>query len=94
MSNVTYVRWQKDEPREGRVFPPLDPDHSSYGVDCLLCQRILGIGIPVQLLAIGPEDADSRDRHAQGRWYNALSIIVHASCLQGVDVPEPSVVAG
>lgn len=87
-SNITYVRWRRDESREARVFPPLAPEHPAYAADCFLCSEPLGNGGQVQLLALGPEDADDRAKHVEGRWYSALAILLHAACVQGVE-PEP-----
>lgn len=87
MSNVTYVRWQKDQPRECRDFAPLAPDHPSAGTPCFVCGEVLGNGQPVQLLAIGPEGEEDRARHAAGRWYSAVAILLHVRCLTGDDNP-------
>ncbi len=86
--NVTYVRWQRDEPRECRVFPPLASDHPAYATECSLCGEPFSNGGKVQLLAIGPDDAESREKHAEGRWYSALAVLLHAACIQGVEPTE------
>lgn len=85
MSIHAYVRWQKDEPREGRVFPPLAESHPAYGLGCLLCTEPLGDGTPVQLFALGPEDVEDREKHAAGGWYTALGLLLHARCVTGVE---------
>lgn len=85
-SNVTYVRWQRDQPRRGRVFPALAEDHPAHHAPCPLCGLPLGTdpaGKGVQLLAIGPDDDDAAYfRHHDGRWYSALAVIVHAAELE------------
>lgn len=82
MSARTYVRWQRDEPREQRVFPPLDVSHPMADAPCKVCEQPLGNGTPIQLLAIGPEP-DELVRHVDGRWYTAVALAFHAACLGG-----------
>jgi hypothetical protein len=84
-TNMTYVRWQKDEPRESRVFPPLLATHPSYTTPCVLCTDPLGNGHKVQLLALGPEDEEDRGKFAAGGWISALAILLHAACIQGTE---------
>jgi hypothetical protein len=86
--NMTYVRWQKGEPRESRVFPPLAPTHPCYTTPCTLCTDPLGNGRKVQLLALGPEDEEEREKFAQGGWISALAILLHAACIQGTEPPD------
>jgi hypothetical protein len=73
-SNVTYVRWQRDEPREGRVFRPLNTSHPAYGAGCWLCGEKLGNGAQVQPLALGPEDSEDRAKHHEGRWWSCTGM--------------------
>jgi hypothetical protein len=87
-TNLTYMRWQKDEPREGRVFPPLPLTHPSYTTPCLLCTDPLGNGHKVQLLALGPEDEEDRAKFATGGWISALAMLLHAACIQGTEPPD------
>lgn len=79
---TVYVRWQKDQPREGRVVSALQADHPSYLDPCANpgCDEILGDGTPVQLLAVGPEP-DKYEDHQAGCWYSAVAVIAHARCL-------------
>jgi hypothetical protein len=82
VSAVTYVRWRSDEPREQRVFPALPEAHPAASTPCPACAQPLGDGTPVQLLALGPaDDAEDREKHAAGRWYSAVALVVHATCL-------------
>lgn len=85
MTNVTYVRWQRDELRRCRVFPPLTQGHPSEHAPCALCDRPLGDGHDVQLVAVGPDDDEGRQLHAAGRWYTALAACMHASCVDSLD---------
>lgn len=94
-SNQTYVRWQKDEPRRGRTFAPLDPPHPAYEAPCVLCGYSLGSDRgpdAVTLVAVGP-DADEQERHDAGRWYSALAVLVHTSCAAPLDEPALAVLA-
>lgn len=84
---VTYVRWQKDEPREGRIFPSLDEIHPASTDECLVCGHLLGGSGPVQIFALGPEDEGEREMHVAGQWYTARALLLHAACLNG-EVPE------
>lgn len=80
-SNVTYVRWQRDESRRARDFPPLAADHPAYLLPCAICTDPLGNGCEVALVVIGPDDDDCRHSHDAGLWYPALSIVLHAPCV-------------
>jgi len=87
-TNVMYVRWQKDEPRESRVWAPLEIGHPAFDAECFLCGEDLGgTGKRVQSVVLGPEDEHTRLRHREGRWYAAAAILLHAECVQGA---EPS----
>ena len=83
--NGIYVRWKRGEPREGRIFPPLEANHPAMDKPCAnpACPDLLGDETPVQLLAIGPNPSDPEDveRHRAGRWYNAVATLAHARCL-------------
>lgn len=81
MTGQTFVRWRAGEPREGRVFPPLDPSHPAAAESCAVCESLLGDGSPVQLLAIGPLTPAAHQEHRAGRWYSALALLFHAACL-------------
>lgn len=91
MSGVFYVRWKSGEPREGRVLNPLGADHPAAGLSCQMCEQQLGDGRSVQLYAVGPDDEETAEKHAQGRWYSAQAALLHAACVgdfgpsEGVD---------
>lgn len=78
---VPYVRWQKDEPRKGREFPPVSPEHPNFNEPCRVCTRPLGDGKPIALVAIGPNSEDAWQRHQVGRWYSAQAGAFHAGCV-------------
>ena len=92
--NVAYVRWQRDESRRGRTFPGLPDDHPAVSAIDVLCERPLGEREPVQLLVVGPEDDDDRKRHASGRWYWAVAVVVHERCLARLTDDELGLVVG
>lgn len=56
----------------------------------------IGITLPVQLLVIGPDpnDDEAHERHNAGRWYTALALIVHATCLRSATDEELDKIAG
>lgn len=78
---ITYVRWRRDQPREGGVCKLLEPGNAMALWDCPACGRPLGTEHPVQLLAIGPLNDEDRDRHRAGGWYSAVALVMHAHCL-------------
>lgn len=79
-----YVRWKPGEPREGRTFPFIPAGHPLADFYCPVCDDVLANGDPVTLLVLGPgADEDSRERHAEDRWYNAQALPVHQACLGG-----------
>lgn len=88
MSGVFYIRWKRGEPREGRVLNPLAAEHPAAGLLCLVCHQPLGDGRSVQLYAIGPDDEETAERHAQGRWYPAQAALLHAECVPRALVDE------
>jgi hypothetical protein len=81
MTSVAYVRWKPGEPRESLLLGPLTPDHPAAQFPCLCCGEPLADGRPVQLLAIGPDDEDSRAKCAAGGWHTALALPLHAECI-------------
>lgn len=86
MIGTFYVRcWQKDQPREGRTFDDLAPGHPAFHAPCFLCHEPLGDGTPVQLLVIGPDNEEAREKHAAGDQYLAAAMLLHARCLTGVE---------
>lgn len=88
MSGVFYIRWKPGEPREGRVLNPLAADHPAASLSCPACSGPLGDGRSVQLYAIGPDDEETAERHAEGRWYSAQAALLHAECVPRVLVDE------
>lgn len=84
-SGMTYVRWQRDEPRRCRVFPPLRPPHPSYTAPCLVCDEWLGNGDQIQLIVVGPTNDEDRAKHEAGGWYNAGGVLVHQVCADRLD---------
>lgn len=95
MTTGLYVRWRAGEPREQRVFGPLNVEHPLSGQPCLICGVNLfgGIDRPrdIQLLVLGPSPTDEENlvKARAGRWHNAVALAVHASCL---DPTRPDVV--
>jgi hypothetical protein len=77
----TFVRWRAGARRESRLLPPLAGDHPAANRPCPACWIPLGDGRPVQLLAIGPTDDETRVQHEALRWYSALALLLHADCL-------------
>lgn len=84
MNGGYFVRWKADEPRAGRVFPPLTADHPGAALPCLVCNQPLGDGRQVQLFAVGPYDDETRAKHAEGRWYTAEAALFHIGCAEAV----------
>lgn len=84
MSGVFYMRWKPGEPREGRVFNPLADEHPAAALPCLVCNQPLGDGRQVQLFAVGPYDDETREKHAEGRWYTAEAALFHTGCAEAV----------
>lgn len=81
-SNITYVRWQREQSRRCREFGPLDREHPAYKAPCILCRYSLGSDtVGVQLVAVGPDDPRAEADHERGRWYSAIAVCVHTSCL-------------
>jgi hypothetical protein len=79
-----YVRWKAGEPREARTFPQIAPEHPLADLYCPACDDVLGNGDPVTLLVLGPgAGEDARERHREGRWFNAQALPVHLACLGG-----------
>jgi hypothetical protein len=87
-TNIVFARWRKPEvdPRLGPVFDPLPETHAAYYERCIVCDRQLGNGKEVQLLAIGPTPADLA-AHGAGQEYGAQHAICHKACLQGEAPP-------
>jgi hypothetical protein len=79
--SVAYVRWKPGEPRESRLLGPLPPHHPAAQFPCLSCGEPLADGRPVQLLAIGPDDHESREKCRAGQWHSALALPAHTECL-------------
>lgn len=71
------------------MFPPLTEANPAFHAECWLCQQPLGNGQKVQVLVLGPEDAEQRAKHHAGRWYSASAILLHAACVQGVEPDAP-----
>jgi len=89
-SNVIYVRWSKNQPRELETFLPLPPDHPAFGEECLWCQEPLGNGELVQLLVIGATTQRDRIAHFLGLEYSAMAAYGHGVCVSGEPPPYES----
>ena len=87
MTTGIYVRHKVGEPREGRVFPPPAEDHSLHNSPCLVCGFSLGGGEPIQLVALGPDSAESAAKAKQHRWYSAVALPLHVKCVRPEAVP-------
>lgn len=85
---MIYVRWRNGEFRRGRGYPPLAPTHPSVEHPCPACGNPVGTTTPVQLVIVGPTDAEDRERHYEGRWYTAGAVVVHQSCADAIDDDE------
>jgi hypothetical protein len=86
-----YVRWKKDEPRVITTLPHLPMGNPASWDLCALCDGGLGNTLPVVLFALGPDDERNRVRHAEGRWYSARALVLHAECVEGTS-PEDATV--
>jgi hypothetical protein len=75
------IRWN-GEPGVGlRAFDPLSSDHPLVGDVCPACGERFKAGDRTTLIPVGPgEDEESQRKHAQGRWYSAVAVPVHAAC--------------
>lgn len=78
---MTYIRWKAGEPRESRILPAMAPDHPAAHLHCPVCDRELGNGRPLRVLALGPDSEDSHAKCAAGGWFSARAIVLHAACL-------------
>lgn len=67
-----------------RKFGPMTPDHPSVGQTCPGCGQPITAGEYTTLVAIGPgDDQEARERKRAGRFYNAVCVIAHWSCVTG-----------
>lgn len=85
---ITYVRYNPNVAFEPRVFGPKPSDHPSCHQICPACGGAFEPGDYTTLIPLGPgDDEEARESHAQGRWYSAVAIEVHAACA-GIPVPS------
>lgn len=87
-SNVMFVRWNKNQPRELDTFLPLPADHPAHGERCLWCRERLGNGQLVQLLVLGATTQQDRIAHFLGLEYGAMAAYGHGACISG-EAPAP-----
>jgi hypothetical protein len=84
-----YVRWKVGEERLVSKMPPLAVDHPLAGQPCLVCGINLfgGIDTPrdIALLALGAEP-DDREKAAAARWFTAVALPLHATCVDPTHV--------
>ena len=74
---MIYVRWRKGESRRGRVFPQA----GQIGYQpCPHCGVPLAADLPIQLIAVGPDDDEGCSRYEAGRWFSCTAVAMHASC--------------
>lgn len=91
---MTDVWWQVGQPRLGKLWPPLEPDHAGYFRPCLLCPRNLGgqgtQALPVREIAVGPAagDAEAVRLHEAGEPYRAAAVVVHDECIAPLNSAE------
>lgn len=87
---VIYVRWRTGEARVTDVGP-LAVGHPVSRLPCIGCGRPLG-SEPTARLVIGPGDSpEARAKAADGRWYAAAAVVVHAACVAAESAPAGDV---
>jgi len=85
---ITYIRYNPSVQSKPRVFGPKRADHPSCGGICVICGCDFVPGDYTTLIPLGPgRDTEAQLAHAEGRWYNAVAIEVHAECA-GVSVQQ------
>ncbi|TCO57179.1 hypothetical protein [Actinocrispum wychmicini] len=92
--SALYVRWKPGEPRESKPLGPLPAEHPAAQYPCLCCGQPLADGRPVQLLAVGPDDDESREKCRAARWHSALALPAHAECLGATTQSDADTAAG
>ena len=86
VGEVTYARSRVKSDQQFSIFGPKAPDHPSVGRACAACRRKLAVGDMTTLLPLGPgDDREMQERMRAGRWFNAVTVEVHAACA-GVEV--------
>lgn len=79
-----YVRHKQGEAPSLRPFPPKAASHPTVGELCLACGNPLEGGQSTTLIPLGPgDDIESRQKAADGRWYNAVAVEIHYVCATG-----------
>jgi hypothetical protein len=74
---VIPVRWQRHQPRAVREDVNL-AEHPLEGTLCATCDEPMVGESLVAIVAVGPSDADTQQRHEAGRWYAADGVLTHA----------------
>lgn len=85
MTEFTYARWKAGESRESKIFEPLQEDHPliEHKECCNLCSIDFKEGDLVQLLVLGADSEENKEKLKQGRWISALAIVFHTECMTG-----------
>jgi hypothetical protein len=79
---MIYVRWREGASRRSRVF---DSAGQIGGLPCPQCGLPLHLLLPIQLIAVGPDDARTRSEHAAGKWFACAAVALHKSCADDLD---------
>lgn len=83
---ITFIRHNNVESSKTshRPFGPKAHDHPSIGEQCPACGVPFSVGAITTLVPLGPgEDPESQEKAMNGRWYNALAVECHWSCVTG-----------
>jgi hypothetical protein len=74
---VIPIRWQRHQPRAVREDVNL-AEHPLEGTLCATCDQPMRGESLVAIVAVGPSDPDTQQRHEAGRWYAADGVLTHA----------------
>lgn len=80
---TAFLRYRMGDPRrtEPSKFNELYEGHPLVGEPCCVCDQPLLAGQRPTLFAVGPSTLEDAAKADSGRWYNALALIGHESCL-------------
>ncbi len=80
-----YVRAKRDGERVFGPFRALTPGHPLVGTSCMACGNEFETGHRSALVALGPDDAEARERWLAGRWCSVVAVALHAECAGAVE---------